>query len=169
MQSPRSFSLLFKWVNCQLDYRKWSIRRRTFTENRDLKIPWTRRSRERRKPGARTPPPSGEKQIKIEQVGLSARRTREDKVMLSCFNSISHEVLLDWYLNDLLLEDKFVLPANTPVSLKKKPNFFEGNLRVWSEFSLSAICCQTFSLSVVLDLALKRCDTAPSLNWKWTK
>ena len=50
--------------------------------------------------------------------------------MLSCFNSISREVLLDLYLNDLLLEEKFVLPAIAPVSLKKKPNFFEGNLRV---------------------------------------
>ena len=93
--------------------------------NRDLKIPWTRRLRERRKPGARTPPPPREKQIKIEQVGLSARLTREDKVMLSCFNSMTsfrktREVLLDWYLNDLLLEEKFVLPAMTPVSLKKK-------------------------------------------------
>ena len=66
--------------------------------------------------------------------------------------------------------------------------WLEGNLRVWSEFRLSAICCQTFSLSVVLDLALKRYGsvmrtsrtkarfwswflililTAPSLNWKW--
>ena len=82
--------------------------------NRDLKIPWTRRLRERRKPGARTPPPPREKQIKIEQVGLSARLTREDKVMLSCFNSMTsfrktREVFLDWYLNDLLLEEKFVL------------------------------------------------------------
>ena len=41
-----------------------------------------------------------EKQSKIEQVGLSARLTREDKVMLSCFNSMTsfrktREVLLD--------------------------------------------------------------------------
>ena len=47
------------------------------------------------------PPPWREKQISIGQVGLSARRTREDKVMLSCFNSMTsfyrknHEVLLD--------------------------------------------------------------------------
>ena len=46
-------------------------------------------------PGVRTPPPSREQQIKIEQVGLSACLTREDKVMLSYFNSISCEVLLD--------------------------------------------------------------------------
>ena len=105
-----------------------------------------------RKPRAKTPPPWQEKQIKIEQVTLSARLTREDKAMLSSFRK-TLEVLLDWYLNDLLLEEKFVLPAMTPVSLKKKPNFFEGNLRVWSEFRLSAIC-QTFPLSVVL--ALKR-------------
>ena len=67
---------------------------------RDLKIPWTRRLRERREPGARTPPTSREKQIKIEQVGLSACLTRENKVMLSCFNSMTsfrktREVLLD--------------------------------------------------------------------------
>ena len=37
----------------------------------------------RREPGARTQPSWGEKQIKIEQVTLSARLTREDKVMLS--------------------------------------------------------------------------------------
>ena len=134
---------------------------------RDLKIPWMRWWRERRKPGAswrrhlHGKNDSREKQSKIEQVGLSARLTREDKVMLSCFNSMTsfrktREVLLDWYLNDLVLEEKFVLPAMTPVSLKKRPNFFKENLRVWSEFRLSAICCQTFSLSVVLDLALKR-------------
>ena len=101
-----------------------------FLTIRDLKIPWTRRLRERRRPGARTPPPSREKQIKIEQVGLSARLTRGDKVMLSCFNSITREVLLDWYLNDLLLEKKFVLPAMTPVSLKKKKKneFLRGKL-----------------------------------------
>ena len=51
-------------------------------------------------PGARTPPPWREKQIKIEQVALNARLTREDKVMLSCFNSMTsfrktREVLLD--------------------------------------------------------------------------
>ena len=87
---------------------------------RTLRYPGRGGKRERRKPGVRTPPPSREKQIKIEQVGWSARLTRrEDKVMLSCFNSISREVLLDWYLNDLLLEEKFVLPAMTPVSLKK--------------------------------------------------
>ena len=104
------------------------------------------------KPGARTPQPWQEKQIKIEQVMLSARLTREDKVMLSSFRK-TLEVLLDWYLNNLLLEEKFALPVMTPVLLKK-PNFFEGNLRVWSEFRLSAICCQTFPLSVAL--ALKR-------------
>ena len=75
----------------------------------------------------RTPPPSREKQIKIEQVGLSACLTREDKVMLLCFNSISREVLLDRYLNDLLLEEKFVLPPITPVSLKKT-EFLQGKL-----------------------------------------
>ena len=45
-------------------------------------------------------PPWREKQIKVEQVVLSARLTREDKVMLSCFNSLTsfrktREVLLD--------------------------------------------------------------------------
>ena len=45
-------------------------------------------------------PPWREKQIKVEQVALSARLTREDKVMLSCFNSLTsfrktREVLLD--------------------------------------------------------------------------
>ena len=61
-----------------------------------LRYPGRGSKRERRKPGVRTPPPSREKQIKIEQVGWSARLTRrEDKVMLSCFNSISREVLLD--------------------------------------------------------------------------
>ena len=37
----------------------------------------------RREPGARTQPSWREKQIEIEQVTLSARLTREDKVMLS--------------------------------------------------------------------------------------
>ena len=65
-----------------------------------LRYPGRGGKRERRKPGVRTPPPSREKQIKIEQVGWSARLTREDKVMLSCFNSMTsfrktREVLLD--------------------------------------------------------------------------
>ena len=47
-----------------------------------------------RKPGAKTPPPWQEKQIKIEQVSLSARLTREDKVLLSSFRK-TLEVLLD--------------------------------------------------------------------------
>ena len=43
---------------------------------------------------------AGKLQIKIEQVVLSARLTREDKAMLSCFNSMTSfrktlEVLLD--------------------------------------------------------------------------
>ena len=45
-------------------------------------------------------PPWWEKQIKVEQAALSAHLTREDKVMLSCFNSLTsfrktREVLLD--------------------------------------------------------------------------
>ena len=75
------------------------------------------------------------KKIEIEQVALSARLTREDKVMLSCLNSMTslilelktREVLRDWYLNHLLLEEKFVLPATTPVSLKN-PEFLQGKL-----------------------------------------
>ena len=86
----------------------------------------------RRKPGARTPPPWRENQIKIEQVALSARLTREDKVMLSCFNFLTsfrktREVLLDWYLIDLLWKEKYVLPATTSVSLKS-PEFLRGKL-----------------------------------------
>ena len=131
----------------------------------DLKIPWTWRWRKRgfaeKAWSEDAATLAGKLQIKVEQVALGACLTRENRVMLLRVNSMTsfrktREVLLDWYLNDLLLEEKFVLPAITPVSLKKKPNFFEGNLRVWSEFRLSAICCQTFSLSVVLDLALKR-------------
>ena len=53
-----------------------------------------------RKPGARTPPPWQEKQIKIERVVLSAHLMRADKVMLSSLNSMTsfrktREVLLD--------------------------------------------------------------------------
>ena len=55
-----------------------------------------------------------------------------------------------------------MLPAMTTVSLKKN-KFLRGKLEGMigvrsrmSEFRLSAIFCRTFSLSVVLDLALKR-------------
>ena len=65
---------------------------------------------------------------------MSARLTREDKVMLSCLNFMTsfrktRELLLDWCLIDLLLKEKYVLPAMNPVFLKS-PNFFEENLRV---------------------------------------
>ena len=94
----------------------------------DLKITWTWRWRKRGFAGKAwnedAATLAGKLQIKVEQVALSARLTREDKVTLSCVNSMmsfrkTREVLLDWYLNDLLLEEKFVLPAMTPVSLKK--------------------------------------------------
>ena len=70
--------------------------------------------------------------------------------MVSCLNSTTSftktcEVLLDSYLIDLLLKEKYVLPAMTPVSLKL-PEFLRGK----SEFGLLAICSQTFPLSVVL-------------------
>ena len=64
---------------------------------------------------------------------MSARLTREDKVMLSCFNSLTsfrktREVLLDRYLIDLLLKEKYVLPAMTAVSLLKSPEFLRVQL-----------------------------------------
>ena len=126
----------------------------------DLKIPWTwcwrKRGFAEKAWSEDTASWAGKLQIKVEQVSLSARLTRKDKVTLSCVNSMTsfrktREVLLDWYLNDLLLEEKFVLLVMTPVCLKP-PNFFEGNLRAWSEFRLSAICSQNFLLSIVLAL-----------------
>ena len=52
--------------------------------------------------------------------------------MLSCLNSMTsfrktRELLLDWCLIDLLLKEKYVLPAMTPVSLKS-PEFLGGKL-----------------------------------------
>ena len=52
--------------------------------------------------------------------------------MRSCLNSMTsfrktRELLLDWCLIDLLLKEKYVLPAMTPVSLKS-PEFLGGKL-----------------------------------------
>ena len=102
----------------------------------DLKIHWTWRWRKRgfaeKAWNEDAATLAGKLQIKVEQVALSARLTREDKVTLSCVNSMisfrkTCEVLLDWYLNDLLLEEKFVLPAMTPVSLKTT-EFLRGKM-----------------------------------------
>ena len=102
----------------------------------DLKIPWTwcwrKRGFAEKAWSEDTASWAGKLQIKVEQVSLSARLTRKDKVTLSCVNSMTsfrktREVLLDWYLNDLLLEEKFVLPAMTPVSLKTT-EFLRGKL-----------------------------------------
>ena len=93
----------------------------------DLKIPWTWRWRKRgfaeKAWSEDAATLAGKLQIKVEQVALGACLTRENRVMLLRVNSMTsfrktREVLLDWYLNDLLLEEKFVLPAMTPVSLK---------------------------------------------------
>ena len=70
--------------------------------------------------------------VTFEEIALSARLRREDKVMLSCLNSMTsfrktRVVLRDWYLIDLLLKEKYVLPAVTPVSLKS-PEFLRGKL-----------------------------------------
>ena len=102
----------------------------------DLKIPWTwcwrKRGFAEKAWSEDTASWAGKLQIKVEQVSLSARLTRKDKVTLSCVNSMTsfrktREVLLDWYLNDLLLEEKFVLTAMTTVSLKTT-EFLRGKL-----------------------------------------
>ena len=104
----------------------------------------------RREPGARTQPSWREKQIKIEKVALSARLTREDKVMLSLKKSWSLASLI--YLNDLLLVETFVLPAMIPVSLKN-PEFFWGKLEGMIGVQVISYCCyQTLPLSVVLGI-----------------
>ena len=102
----------------------------------DLKITWTWQWRKRgfaeKAWSEDTATLAGKQQIKVQQVALSARLTREDKVTLSCVNSMTSfrkngEVLLDWYLNDVLLEENFVLPAMTPVSLNTT-EFLRGKL-----------------------------------------
>ena len=92
-----------------------------------------------------------EKQIKIEQVALSACLTRKDKVMLSCLNSMTsfrktRELLLDWCLID-------PLPAMNPVSLKS-PEFLRGKLEGMIGVRVISYLLPDFPLSVVL--ALKR-------------
>ena len=57
-------------------------------------------------------------------------------------------------LIDTLTEEKFVLPAMTPVSLKKT-EFLRGKLEGMIRVQVISYLL-VFSLSVVLDLALKR-------------
>ena len=69
--------------------------------------------------------------------------------MLSWFNSMTsfrktREVLLDWYLNDLLLQEKFVLPAMTPVSLKTT-EFLRGKLEGMSGVQVISYLLPDFS------------------------
>ena len=79
----------------------------------------------RREPGARTQPPWREKQIKIEQVALSARLTREDKVMLSLKKSWS----LAWLISWRSFIGRNICPAGYDSGFsKKKPEFLRGKL-----------------------------------------
>ena len=89
---------------------------------------------------------------------MSARLTREDKIMLSCLNFMTsfrktRELLLDWCLIDLLLKEKYVLPAMNPVFLKS-PEFLRGKLEGMIGVRVISYLLPDFPFSVVL--ALKR-------------
>ena len=79
--------------------------------------------------------------------------------MLACFNSMTpfrktSEVLLDWYLNDRSFIGRKICAAGYDSSFSKNPwiSLKETWGYDWSSGTLSAICWQTFPLSIVLAL-----------------